>query len=202
MTMNKPMHEEIYKGHTIQIFYDEDPADPWRDWDNFGYMVLSHRRYTFPNDIGLKPQDVSSLVDVIEYLETEHDAKVILPIYMYEHGGIAVKVGHGFSDPWDSGQIGFIIATGDQIRKEYGVKRISRKVLEKVEDLLRSEAKIWGAYVSGDVYGYMVLDDDGEVLDSCWGFYGDYDYPISEAKDHIDWHLDHVYHQIPLPKEA
>lgn len=34
--------------------------------------------------------------------------------------------------------------------------------------------KLWGAWAWGDVYGYAVAEpgEDGEVLDSCWGYYG------------------------------
>lgn len=30
----------------------------------------------------------------------------------------------------------------------------------------------WNTYLSGDVWGYRVFDEDGEEFDSYWGFYG------------------------------
>ena len=43
----------------------------------------------------------------------------------------------------------------------------------------------WNDYLSGNVYGYVVEDERGEHLDSCWGFYGDYNADggcLSEAR--------------------
>ena len=45
----------------------------------------------------------------------------------------------------------------------------------------------------GNVYGYEVLDADGENIDSCWGFFGDYDVPysaLSEAQSAADGHIE------------
>lgn len=41
-----------------------------------------------------------------------------------------------------------------------------------------ADAKLWGAWAWGDVYGFVIESADGtelpgDCLDSCWGFYGD-----------------------------
>ena len=33
--------------------------------------------------------------------------------------------------------------------------------------------KLYADWAFGDVYGFRVEDSEGEVLDSCWGYYGD-----------------------------
>ena len=115
-------------------------------------------------------------------------------------------MGRGFSefDPqgWDWGQLGFICASAEAIRKEYGVKRITSKVIEKAEALLRAEATTYGAYISGDVFGYGIEDDEDYEFDGCWGFYGDWNEALEDAKSVIDWHLERYYHQLPLFEEA
>jgi hypothetical protein len=57
---------------------------------------------------------------------------LVLPIYKFEHGGVAFSAG-SFSCPWDSGFVGYIALSKATIRGEYGVKRISKKLREKVE---------------------------------------------------------------------
>lgn len=59
----------------------------------------------------------------------------------------------------------------------------SAKQRKAVESELESEAKLWGAWAWGDVYGYVIKTESGEVGDSCWGFYGtDFDESgLSEA---------------------
>lgn len=39
------------------------------------------------------------------------------------------------------------------------------------------------AFLDGDVYGFTVEDGDGDVLDSCWGFIGDWTYCMAEGED-------------------
>jgi hypothetical protein len=37
---------------------------------------------------------------------------------------------------------------------------------------MHAEIEMYGAYLAGEVYGYEVVDSNGNELDSCWGFYG------------------------------
>jgi len=39
------------------------------------------------------------------------------------------------------------------------------------------------SYLDGEVYGWTVEGQDGDVLESCWGYIGDSSYPLSEAED-------------------
>ena len=43
-----------------------------------------------------------------------------------------------------------------------------------------SEAEVQ-AWEAGEVFGWTILDRTGEVVDSCWGFYG-YEFAEEEAK--------------------
>jgi len=166
-----------HAGVSVKIYYDEDPMSP-REWDNLGTMVCWHRRYNLGDDQA--PRDYDSVQDLIE----SYDAKVLLPLYLYDHSGITMNVG-GFSDPWDSGQVGFIYVTAETIRKEYGCKRITAKVLANVETCLRSEVGTYDQYLTGDVYEYVV-DEDGRDEDRCCGLFG-LEYAKEEANDVADW---------------
>jgi hypothetical protein len=57
---------------------------------------------------------------------------------------------------------------------------------------LESSIQLFGDWAFGNVYGYQVEDANGEEIDSCWGFYGDYDAPfgaVHEAEAAINWHI-------------
>lgn len=59
-------------------------------------------------------------------------------------------------------------------------------------DKLAPSIKLFENWAFGNVYGYEALDEDGEQIDSCWGYYGDYDEkdgPLDEAKASIDGYL-------------
>lgn len=107
-------------------------------------------------------------------------------VYMYEHSGIALSVGGGFSCPWDSGQLGFAI-----IRPEdrTGIWDGSD---EKVYEYMRAFIEeTYGAYLNGEIYGWITKDENGDEIDACWGYYGykEFDRMKAEAKDSINAHL-------------
>ena len=51
---------------------------------------------------------------------------------------------------------------------------------------MEQEVKTYDQYLTGDVWGYIIEDDSGEVLDSCWGFFG-HDYCEEEAKAQLKY---------------
>ena len=168
------IEKEEYKGLTIKIFQDEDSDGP-RQWDNFGKMVCAHPRY----NLGDEQMDADDIMAI-----TERPDVLWLPLYLYDHGGITMRTG-AFSDPWDSGQVGIIYADREMIFKEYGGKILTKALKAKVYALMESEVKTYDQFLTGQVYGYMLEDESGEHLDSCWGFYG-FDYCMAEAKSIAD----------------
>lgn len=174
--MSEPIETIEYKGFTIKIHLDDDPGNPRTEWDNFGKMVCWHRRY----NLGDK-HDFSDPEHFQEFVNEQKGKIVILPLYLYDHSGITMNT-KGFHCRWDSGQVGWIYATYEDIKKEYSVKKVTQKTLEEVKKLLTSEVETYDQYLTGQVYGYVIEDKEGEHLDSCWGFYDGTDYCIKEAK--------------------
>lgn len=164
MSHRDEVYTEELNGYKIAILQDSDYDSP-RDWDNLGTMVCWHRRY----NLGDK-HSFSEPSDFLEW-KKRHDV-IVLPLYLYDHGGITISTGP-FSCPWDSGQIGYIYVEKDKVRKEWGWKHITKKRQERVLRVLRGEVSTYDDYLTGNVYGYTVSRGD-EELDSCWGFYGDY----------------------------
>ena len=97
-----------------------------------------------------------------------------MPLYLYDHSGLTISTS-GFSCPWDSGQVGYIYITDADIRKEYGVKRISKQLRERVTQYLVNEVETYDKFLTGQVYCYTIENPEGEEIDSCWGFFDDYD---------------------------
>jgi hypothetical protein len=216
---DEPVSTLEYKGFTIETYYDDSPESP-REWSNLGTMACWHGRYSLGDKHSFDDADelLRSLLEEAmgdydkaekeyeradsatetsrefhdELLDTLSKKFLILPIFMYDHSGIALSTG-GFSDPWDSGQVGFIYVSHETLRKEYSVKRVGRRTLRTAEKILKGEVEVYGKYVNGEVYGYITKDSDDENIDSCWGYYGndaDNDsYMISEAKSHIDYEI-------------
>ncbi len=192
--MQDPVYEEAHHGHTIKIYYDPDAESP-REWSNLGTLICWHRRYRLgdshhydsPEAFLRDLADVSDQSDLSmnQILERAERKAVILPVFLYDHSGLAMNT-IGFHCPWDSGQVGFVYVTLEAIRKEFSVKRVTKALRENAKDILRGEIVTYNAYLSGRVYGY-VIDQGGEEVDACWGYFGHYELDcLCEARAVVD----------------
>lgn len=144
----------------LRIVQDEDPPNPRKEFDNFGKIVHWHRRY----DFGERIEDPSSWLNCLP------QGTVVLPLCLLDHSGLHMWVGtrHHDCDPggWDSGPVGYIYATPEDVQKEFNGDK------DKAKACLEQEVKTFDQYLQGDVWGFVVEDDNGNHMDSCWGFYG------------------------------
>ena len=69
----------------------------------------------------------------------------------------------------------------ERLREDHGCKRVSPALRRKVEQQLRQEVSAYDDYLTGNCFGYVVERSDGEEIDSCWGFIGDYEGHCLEA---------------------
>lgn len=183
----------------LKIEYDDNAESP-REWDNLGTMVCWSRRYNLGDEHNYS--DPSYFLEALagelsnmdsDKLEDKTDEQllriieryaIILPVYKYEHSGIALNT-TGFSCRWDSGQVGWIYVTKKQVREEYDAKRVGKKLKERVEGYLKNEVETYSQYVQGTVFGFILEDKEtGEEIDSCWGFYG-YDHMTNGMSDYV-----------------
>lgn len=166
-------------GFTLRLEHDSAPCNPRKEFDHFGKMICWWNNYNLGDENPrMSPQDwirkfAAGLVnaenpDLIpdEHIERILDKHaVMLPLHVYEHGGITMSTGR-FSCPWDSGQAGWIYATMNQVRAEFDGD------VQKATACLEAEVQEYDQFLTGDVWGYVIEDEDGYEVDSCWGFYG------------------------------
>lgn len=195
MNLENAIETVEYQGYTIGLFPDNDPMNVREECDNLGHMAAFHDRYDLGDDYKDRPDGVRDPSDFLQWLdENEDQVADIIDLYLYDHSGLylysqetrqGVYLQH---EAWDSGQIGFIYVMKDEVRKEYHVKRISKKLRTLVHKVLLAEIKDYSQYIAGDVVGYVIFKDDEEIDDigsACWGYY-DQDEAITEAKSIID----------------
>ena len=183
--------EEIikYKGFNIEIRQSTDPSDP-REWDNNGIMICFHKKYNLGDKNDIDGNNFDSWDEMEEYLEREEKAICIIPLRMYDHGGITISAStsYPYNDRWDSGQIGFIYTTLKQLHyMGHDWKKITKRRMEKIGEWLLNEIDVYDQYVKGKVFNYNIED-----VDSCCGFYG-YDHKksglLDAARESIDFHI-------------
>jgi len=158
-----------YKNHKIILTHSEDLEEYMnpRNWHKLTKMYCHHKNYTLGDEIindSLDIRDFNSWDEVSKELQKLQDIAIIEPLSMYEHSGITIYLGTG-GCKFDSGQLGFVFITKDDLRKEYGCKRITKKILEKAHKVLQMEVKNYDFYVRGEVYSCEVMDPEGEFVE-------------------------------------
>lgn len=191
----KSLQSEAYKGYTINVYQDECDCNPRTEWDNFGHMVCFHKQYNLGDKTSLTSDMFNSWGELEKYLYEEEQAAIVITLYMIDHSGISIRAGRDFSDcdpgSWDSGAIGFIYCSKEDIRKDWNIKHVTKTYLEMARDILFSEVKTYNDYLTGNVYGYVVTDREGEEIDSCCGYFGDPEKSglLESARAAIDYHI-------------
>ena len=189
---------EVYKKHTIKIIQDPEPCDP-RGNDNLGTMVCFHGKY----DLGDKHEYTRDLDGFRQWLKANERSIVQLPLYLYDHSGITMNT-TGFSCPWDSGQVGLIYGEKSKLCEEMGWAVLTKARLKKAEEILKAEVSEYDQYLTGDVYGFEVVNESGEIQESCWGFFGDegIEEALNQAQSCVDADVAKVGEQQELALHA
>ena len=59
----------------------------------------------------------------------------------------------------------------EQILNAFGGKRVTAKKKQQAVALMEEEAATYDAYLTGEVYEYVIKDADGEVVEACCGYF-------------------------------
>ena len=163
---------------SIKICYDEDAESP-ANWDNPDCFLCADYRCLNVDSESISAEDCRNAIE-----ETNRwflNGFYIFPVSIYDHSGICIHL--GTTRGWDySNGYAFIC-----VKRRKGWSWAKSKA-EKIAESVVSE---WNMYLEGEVYGYVAEDEDGEHIDSCWGFYGDdgLEDAIQQAKNAIDCEL-------------
>ena len=150
------------------------------------------RRYKSPDAMPVRGNVFESMAKTFncaghtDSIESALDRKAVwLPVWKYEHGAVAyaAATSNPFHCEWDSGQAGYVFVTLADVRKEYGVTRVTKAIRAKALEVLRQEVETYSQWANGEVYAYTVTDANGEETDSCGGFIGDAEYALAQAKE-------------------
>lgn len=168
------------KNFNLKIVNDNTAECPLTEWDNFFSFLSCHHRYynsdktkNIYDNAGnrFNQNDFNSLDEIKAFLEKQK--YVWVKVYMYSHSGDTIST-KPFGCHWDSGVFGYLYATREQILEAFGGKRLTSELRIKARESMECFVdETWDAYISGEVYGYQILDEEDEIVDSCYGFYGE-----------------------------
>lgn len=123
---------------------------------------------------------------------------VLFPISMYEHSGMFLWLGSKWSHcdaQWDCSSIGFAYIEKSTAKEEDMLnpgEEYHNDWKEWAYAMMKAEMNVYNQYLSGEVYGYEVVDEYGDEIGlSCWGYF-DRDCMMDCAKSEIDAFLRQV----------
>ena len=96
---------------------------------------------------------------------------VILPVYAHVHGETRYSTTKIVSYTDSGFFVGFIYASYEDIKKEYRCKYITKSIISKVKEVLKSEVKAYDQWVNYPAYCVTIYDKNAEFVDSCCGYY-------------------------------
>jgi len=178
-----------YKGYDIEIIQDdmcENPND--RGDSSLHFLVYDHNQFYIESKL-------VSGQEIFDQMHEEPDIRTFdipnpyrkkgesfntpfffFPVYAYIHSGVSLSLGRG-TDTWDTSFKGFVMISTEYWPDEEEAVKCAEAVLKE-----------WNDYLSGNVWGYRITDEEGEDRDSCFCYVGDEDYCIDDAKSVVDWY--------------
>ena len=124
--------------------------NPREEYCHFTTMWCWHKRYLLGDRSTdkLNTFEYSSWQELKKAVIEKQKAVAILPLFMLDHSGITINT-TGFNDPWDSGQVGFIFVTRQQMN-ELGYKRLSKKAIETMQQAMLADVNEYDSYLRGE----------------------------------------------------
>lgn len=193
--MGRTLYEtRRYNGVDINIYYDDCPINPRKDFEHLTTIWCNNPHYivdgvNIDNLIWLLGLDSfpGSFANLCKIADKK--GYFAIPVYAYIHSGLSLGLSRTgqFADRFDSGVFGVVTIKKSDIYEQYGCKRISAKLKERLVNYIKGEIEEYEAYANGDCYCYEILSGTSEE-DSMGGFLGDsgLENLMEYAKDHID----------------
>lgn len=168
-------------GCTVKTFYDVDycsciDADEEYNGDDGVFLVNYHR------DFDVRRDDIITEDAVRDWYHDKPIAQSkeyhIWELSCYVHSGVALHLGRGYFEKrcdaggWDTSYVGLVLVSKKEFRS-----------VEKAKKAALAHVETWNHLLSGSVYGYVVEDSGGQLVDSCGGFLGDEEYCMKEGID-------------------
>ena len=177
------VHTEERHGLKIKIFQDESAESPDSWGDDALFLVHYHRDFEVCRDKVVTKETIAELYrgERSEAVKELLAGFYVFPVSALIHSGVWLSLESSFMcDPggWDTSHVGAVLASKKDFKRKF-------KAMKAAESLIKE----WNDFLSGNVYGYQVEDAEGSDLDSCWGFFGDYNAPggaLSEAQSLAD----------------
>lgn len=189
-------YEEKYEhaGCTIRIIQDSDASNPRDDYDHMGKLILfPNRHYSDRNEFEkhANGSGFESTLRSLAWWITRSDAMEDEYKVSMDHIFRCVNK-HYIVIPVDQDRYSGLSSRGETVAESdehcdglilFPVADLPKEGIDRGQAVKNLECEIeeYAAWATGDTWGYVIEDENGDELDSCWGFYG-IEYAKSEAE--------------------
>lgn len=159
-----------YRGYKIEVKHDSDPESP-NDWGCYEcFLVYQHRNFNIERD-GFYPQNIHSYLEILNIIKNHSNLTTeqlgeyndelsaytdynkgyfIFPVEAYIHSGVSLSLFKGHEQcRFDSSVTGFILVARDYADDN----------AEQAESFAEGLITDWNHYLSGDVYGFAIYEN-------------------------------------------
>lgn len=156
---------------------DSDAENPLTDWDGMWTLYAFDSRSPFPGIY--KDRDEFLYVETSNYrtipnlgFRSKERAGLAFPVRIVDYGchGFQVTVYDDYLENYDKNYYSHHfngILVWENSPKDMGAKTHSDRYQDAKETL-----KTLNAWLAGEVYGFILETEEGEYVDSCFGYYG------------------------------
>lgn len=155
----------FYKdGYRVVISRDYDAAINPRELTCYTKIIAFHKKYNLGDKHDFKlPSEFDEWI-----IKNEKELALIKPVYMYDHSGLSFSI-TPFSCPFDSGQIGYIYLTKENVKECFGTDDVAE---DKILELFNKELSHYQTFANGEqvFYQYDIYNSYGDKVDYFKGF--------------------------------
>lgn len=165
-------HEFPEFGLVVKIYPDANAPDPIKDWGHgierweIGYRHWSiSEKHANTEDAFFFALAQSIHPDFPDYLEGSAHAEKIARKYYAISSNVAGRQG-----------VVYLVGLKSVLVEFYGCK--------DAQELIEADADTYRSWANGECVGFVTEDNDGNNLDSCWGFYSENN-ALAHAKENF-----------------
>ena len=192
--------QTIYKGCTIRVVRDDFPPNPFTDWDCEPPILVKYEgsftEYGLSRswDIELTREQLMAnaqqIKEICGYtLDDLDEEELNAELETWVSYGPTSEFLENLATLYNMAGISAgVKSVCGCVQREYAevlvvltpewVKKVGAVIKDNADEIIEEAAKLYGYWAFGEVYGYLVYDnedpaDNEEPAESVWGFYGD-----------------------------
>ena len=171
--------EAVTAKRKLFVLNDESPEDPHEWAGQWLLKQFNSRKYHYADVNDMSYVDDDGMLRWNEDIAAKMRVGLAFEVSYFEHGqcrwGVKGMLAGMPDAMWDGVAVAGVLVWGHN-ENDMGAKTVEDRKKEAEQFL-----ETYTAWCNGDVYGYRIEDGDGEMLDSCYGYYGYADMEVQVA---------------------